>query len=85
MELGGVTHDGKSFTDIDGYKRSLLSDPDQSTRNSLQKLLTYATGTEPQFADREIIEQMVTRSAQEGRGFRSLIHEIVQSRPFRNK
>ena len=66
-------------------KRILLSDPDQITRNILQKLLTYATGTEPQFADREIIEQMVTRSAQEGRGFRSLIHEIVQSRPFRNK
>ena len=85
VELGGVTHDGKSFTDIDGYKRILLSDPDQITRNILQKLLTYATGTEPKFADREIIEQMVTRSAQEGRGFRSLIHEIVQSRPFRNK
>ncbi len=85
VEIGGVTHDGKSFTDIDEYKRILLSDPNQITRNILQKLLTYATGAEAQFAVREIIEQMVTRSAQEGRGFRSLIHEIVQSRPFRNK
>jgi hypothetical protein len=85
VEIGGVTHDGKVFADVDEYKRILLSDPDQITRNLLQKLLTYATGTEPQFADREIIEQIVTRSAKEGRGFQSLIHEIVQSRPFRNK
>jgi hypothetical protein len=85
VEKGGVTHDGTAFEDIDGYKRILLSDPDQITRNIARKLLTYATGAEPQFADREIIEAIVTRSAASNRGLRWLVHEIVQSRPFQNK
>ena len=85
VEIGGVTSDGKTFSDVDEYKRILLSDPDQITRNILQKLLTYATGVEPEFADRELIEQMVTRSAKAGRGFQTLIHEVVQSRAFKNK
>lgn len=85
VEKGGITHDGKSFDDITGYKRILLEDPDQITRNIVRKLLTYATGAEPEFADREVIEDIVKRSDAAQRGLRALVHEIVQSRPFRNK
>jgi hypothetical protein len=85
VEKGGVTHDGKPFKDVDEYKQILLSNPDQITRNIVQKLLTYATGADPQFADRELIEDIVKRSASDHRGLRSLIHHIVQSRPFLNK
>jgi len=85
VEKGGVTHDGKAFETINDYKRLLLADPDQIARNLAEKLLTYATGAEPQFADREVIEQIVARMKTKNYGLRTLVHEIVQSRPFRNK
>lgn len=85
VEKGGVTHDGKTFTSIEDYKRLLLADPDQIARNLAEKLLTYATGAEPQFADREIIEQIVAKVKTKNYGLRTLVHEIVQSRPFKHK
>jgi len=85
VEKGGVTHDGKTFTTIEDYKRLLLADPDQIARNLAEKLLTYATGAEPQFADREVIEQIVAKVKTKNYGFRTLVHEIVQSRPFKHK
>lgn len=85
VEKGGVTPDGKTFTTVEDYKRLLLADPDQITRNLAAKLLTYATGAEPQFADREVIEQIVAQVKTTNYGFRTLVHEIVQSRPFRIK
>lgn len=85
VEMGGVTHDGRTFTTIEEYKRILLENPDQIARNLAEKLLTYATGAEPQFADREVIEQIVGTMKSKNYGLRTLVHEIVQSRPFRNK
>ncbi|MFM2143149.1 MAG: hypothetical protein RLZZ476_1693, partial [Verrucomicrobiota bacterium] len=85
VEKGGVTPDGKTFATIEDYKRLLLADPDQIARNLAEKLLTYATGAEPQFADREVIEQIVAQVKTKNYGFRTLVHEIVQSRPFKHK
>lgn len=85
VESGGATADGRSFQDIDGYKQIILANPDQLARNLTEKLLIYATGAEIQFADREVVEQLVARSRANGYGFRSLIHEVVQSRVFLRK
>lgn len=85
VEKGGVTHDGKAFTTIEDYKRILLENPDQIARNLAEKLLTYSTGAEPQFADREVIEQIVATMKTKNYGLRTLVHEIVQSRPFKSK
>lgn len=85
VEKGGVTHDGKPFATVEDYKKLLLEDPDQIARNLAGKLLTYATGAEPQFADREEIERIVARMKTGNYGLRTLVHEIVQSRPFTHK
>ena len=86
VEKGGVTHDGKAFRDIDDYKKLLLADhKDQIARNLTEKLLVYATGADIQFADREVVEQIVARLKSRNYGFRMLVHEIVQSRVFLNK
>ncbi|MCB1279583.1 DUF1592 domain-containing protein [Prosthecobacter sp.] len=85
VEKGGTTHDGKTFETVEDYKRLLLADPDQIARNLAEKLLTYATGAEPQFADREVVEQIVAIMKTKDYGLRTLVHEIVQSRPFKNK
>jgi hypothetical protein len=85
VEKGGVTAEGRSFKNIDEYKQILLADKDQLARNLAEKLLIYATGAEIQFADREVVEQLVARSRANGYGFRSLIHDVVQSRIFLHK
>ncbi len=85
VEQGGVTPEGKAFKDIDDYKKLLLEDKDQLARSLTQKLIVYATGADIQFADREIVEQIVAKVRAKNYGFRTLIHEIVQSRVFLNK
>jgi mono/diheme cytochrome c family protein len=85
VELGGTTPDGRSFKTIDDYKRLLLADKDQLARNLARKLLIYATGADIQFADREVVNQLVAKSRAQNYGFRSLIHEVVQTRVFLNK
>lgn len=76
---------GRAFKDVDGLKQLLLEDPDQFTRGLAEKLMTYATGHELEFADRPVIERMVADLKQQHHGFRALIHALVQSDTFRNK
>jgi Protein of unknown function (DUF1592)/Protein of unknown function (DUF1588)/Protein of unknown function (DUF1587)/Protein of unknown function (DUF1585)/Protein of unknown function (DUF1595)/Planctomycete cytochrome C len=85
VEVGGVTPDGREFKTIDDYKKILLQDKDQLTRNLTAKLLTYATGADIQFADREVVEQIVAAIRPKNYGFRELIHQVTQSRVFLNK
>lgn len=85
VEQGGQTAEGKAFKDIDDYKKILLEDKDQLARSLTQKLLIYATGADIQFADREVVEQIITRIRPRGYGLRDLIHEIVVSRIFLDK
>ena len=85
VEKGGELPDGRAFKNIDEYKQLLMTDKDQLARNLAQKLLIYATGADIQFADREVVEQLVARSREQKYGFRSLIHEVVQSRVFLSK
>lgn len=85
VDATGETHDGKKFANIDGYKALLLADKDQVARNLAEKLLVYATGADVQFADREVIERIVAATRDKKYGFRTLVHEVVQSRAFLNK
>jgi hypothetical protein len=85
VEAGGETADGRKFADIDEYKRLLLADEEQLVRNVVEKLIVYGTGAEIQFADREVVEQVVAAGRAKKYGLRSLIHEVVDSRVFLNK
>lgn len=85
VEKGAQTHDGKIFRDIDDYKKLLVAQKDQLARNLTEKLLVYSTGADIQYADRAVVEQIVTRLKEKNYGFRTLVHEVVQSRVFLNK
>ena len=76
---------GRKFSSIDDLKRLLLADPEQVTRALTQKLLVYATGHRLEFADHECVTALLTAAKSKHYGFRSLIHELVQSPAFRNK
>ncbi len=85
VETGGQTPDGRAFKSIEDYKKILLENKDQLARSLTQKLIIYATGADIQFADREVVEQIVAKLRAKNYGFRTLVHEIVQSRVFLNK
>ncbi len=85
VDPSNVTEDGKPFQDIDEFRQLLLRDKDQLARALATKLLTYATGGAPRKADQAEIEAMVARVRDKNYGFRSLLHEVVQSEMFQNK
>ncbi len=85
VDPSGEMADGARFANIDEFKQLLLRDKDQIARALARQVTTYATGGAPGAADRSEIESIVARIRDKGYGFRSLIHEIVQSRMFREK
>ncbi len=85
VEAGYTMPDGRSFANVTEYKAMLLEDKDGLARALTEKLLTYATGARVQFADREDVAAIVKSIRTENYGLRSLIHRIVDSRPFLNK
>ncbi len=85
VDASGTTANGKSFKDIDDFKKLLLEDPRASARNMVGQLVTYATGAPVGFADRAAVEKVLDKTADSRHGMRSLIHEIVQSTLFQTK
>jgi mono/diheme cytochrome c family protein len=85
VDPSGVIPDGSKFKDIDDFKQLLLKDKDQLARALAGKLLSYATGASPEPADKAEIAAIVKKVRDRKYGFRSLVHEIVQSRLFQTK
>lgn len=82
VDCTGQLPDGRRFADVREFKKLLLADPDQLARGLTEKLLTYALGRGLGFSDRPAVAAIVTRVRAREYGFRSLIHEIVQSDAF---
>jgi hypothetical protein len=85
VEPGYTMPDGRAFADITEYKTLLLNDKERIVSALASKLLTYATGAPIQFADREDISAIVTEASKDNFGLRTLLHAIIQSRPFLQK
>ena len=85
VDPADVLPDGSRFANIDEFKQLLLKDKDQLARGLAEKLLTYATGGPPAKADQPEIEAVVARLRARDYGFRTLVHEIVQSKMFQHK
>ncbi|MEZ0267183.1 MAG: DUF1592 domain-containing protein [Phycisphaerae bacterium] len=85
VDPGDVMPDGRRFRDVDEFKRLLLDDKDQLARNLAEKLLAYSTGAAPTRVDKPEIEAIVSTVREKNYGFKSLVHEIVQSPLFQTK
>jgi hypothetical protein len=85
VDSSGQFADGREFSDIREFKNLMLSDREQIARCLTEKLLTYATGRGLGFSDRPAVSAIVAKASEHQYGFRSLIHEIVQSEVFRCK
>ena len=85
IDPADVLPDGRSFKNIDELKQLLLTDKDQLARALTSRLLTYATGADPMNGDEPGIDAIVAKIRDKDYGFRSLVHEIVQSELFLRK
>jgi hypothetical protein len=85
VDAADLLTDGRKFRNIDEYKQLLLEDKDQLARALCEKLLSYSTGAACSAADRQEIDQIVGNVREKNYGFRSLIHEVVQSQIFQSK
>jgi hypothetical protein len=85
VDAGDELADGRRFVNVDELKALLLADKPQIARCVVGKLLTYATGGGPQFADRATIDDIEERAGKHEYGLRTIVHEVVQSPAFLNK
>jgi hypothetical protein len=85
VDPADVLLDGRKFKNIDEYKKLLVANPDLLAHSLAEKLLTYATGGAPARSDAADIDAIIRSIRDKKYGFRSLIHEIVQSRLFQSK
>jgi hypothetical protein len=81
-----VTPEGDAFQGIDEYKRLMLEkNLDQVARHFVSALLVYSTGAEIEFADRDAVEQILSKTRDRGYPVRTIIHEVVASDLFRRR
>lgn len=85
VDPSAALDDGRSFANIDDFKKLLADDKDQLARSLAEKLLTYATGAAPTKLDRPQLDAIVQNVRAKNYGFRSLIQEVVQNPVFQTK
>ena len=80
-----VMADGREFDDFHGFCKLLADDPRPIARNFAEKLMVYGTGARISFADRDVIDRIVEKTADDHYGLRSLLHAVVSSPTFLSK
>jgi hypothetical protein len=77
--------DGRSFKNFDEFRKLLVADKTQFARCLTEKLMVYSTGGGLDFADRPAVDRILQELPQQNYGFRSLIHDVVESDTFLTK
>lgn len=85
VDASGELIDGTKFSGFQEYREILARDEAALARSLATKLLTFSTGREMGFSDREAIEQIVSQAKTSGYGVRDLIESVVMSETFRRK
>lgn len=85
VDASGILPDDRQFTDVLEYQSLVADNAPLLLKNLAQQLTIYSTGRDVAFSDREPIATIVDRTLKNGRGIRTLIHEVVQSELFKTK
>ena len=85
VDAAGEIISGAKFQNFAEFQKLLLATEDRVTKCVTEKLLTFATGREMGFSDRNEVTRIAAGIHARKRGFRDLIHEVVQSEIFRSK
>jgi Protein of unknown function (DUF1592)/Protein of unknown function (DUF1588)/Protein of unknown function (DUF1587)/Protein of unknown function (DUF1585)/Protein of unknown function (DUF1595)/Planctomycete cytochrome C len=82
VDPSGELADGRSFREVREFQSLIAQATNMLLTNMAKQFLVYSTGREVSFGDRDAVERIVTRTAANGGGMRTLIHEIVCSELF---
>lgn len=85
IDAAGQLSDG---TEIGGYldlKQWLVENVDQFSQCLAEKLMIFATGRIPSYAEQVEIEEIVDRILEEEGGFRDLLVALIESETFRTR
>jgi hypothetical protein len=85
VDSAGELPDGRTFRDVQEFKRLILSDEVSVARNLARQLVVYATGAPVRFSDRGELERILQRASARRYGVRTLVEEIVRSELFQTK
>ena len=83
IDPSGTLPDGTAVTSPEEFKAWLVANIDLFSSCLAEKLLTYATGRVPSYAERREIERIVRANREAGQGFRDLVLDLIDSRTFR--
>ena len=85
VDASGTLVSGESFDGFQDFRDLLARDPSRLAESLATKLLTFATGREMGFSDREEIARIVQQTAGQQYRVRDLIHQVLLSEIFREK
>ncbi len=85
VDSSGEFSDGKSFTNIRAFMTGLAEDEELLARAFVRKLLTFATGRELGFSDREEVERIVSLCSGGDYRVGDLLHGVISSNIFQSK
>lgn len=85
VDATGQLPNGQKFTNMPEFQRLLVQQQDQVARCFVEKFLTFATGREMGFSDRDEITRIVESTKPSRHGLRDLLHASLQSDIFRSK
>ena len=85
VDASGTSADGQTFEGIDDYKSLLMEKKELVAKNFVEKLIAYSTGGQVEFADREVVRDILDKNRETDFRVRDLVHAIVASRLFLEK
>ncbi|MDF1739151.1 MAG: DUF1588 domain-containing protein [Verrucomicrobiales bacterium] len=85
IDPSGTLPDGTEIKDAIEFKSWLVENIDLFSQCLAEKLMIYATGRVPNYAETREIEEIVKRNHETGNGFRDLLLSLIESETFRTK
>ncbi|MFM7185445.1 MAG: DUF1588 domain-containing protein [Planctomycetota bacterium] len=83
IDPSGTLPDGTAVKDPAEFKAWLVANIDIFSTCLAEKLMTYATGRVPNYAEQREIENIVKANREAGQGFKDLVLDLIDSRTFR--
>lgn len=85
IDASGTLPDGTVVKSPVQFKAWLVANIDLFSTCLAEKLMTYATGRVPNYAEKREIEKLVRANREAGKGFQDLVLDLIDSRTFRTR
>lgn len=82
VDPSGITPEGDAFADLAAWKKIYTGRAAQLARGFATQFLTYATGAPLRFSNEPAVDRIVTSSAAQNHGIRTIIKDTILSEIF---